>query len=51
MAQLAATAIVPSEFVDRFWSPRRRTAFIIASAAGLWALPISLLYGLSRILL
>jgi hypothetical protein len=50
MAQLAAAAIVPSVFADRLWSPRRRTAFIIASAAGLWALPIGLLYGLSRIL-
>jgi hypothetical protein len=37
-------------FSEPRWSPRRRIAFIFASAAGLWALPVALIYALTEIL-
>jgi hypothetical protein len=50
MAQPAVSAIDSIEFAQPRWSLRRRMAFIIAAAAGSWALAIGLAYGLSRIL-
>jgi hypothetical protein len=47
----SAAAIDAIEFAQSRWSPRRRTIFIISTVVGLWALPICLVYGLSRIFL
>jgi hypothetical protein len=51
MALPATSAIGSIEFAQSRWSPRRRTVFIVATAAALWAVPIGLVYGLSRIFL
>jgi hypothetical protein len=52
MAQPASAAAIDAiELAQSRWSLRRRTVFIIAAAAGLWALPCGLVYELSRIFL
>lgn len=52
MAQPAsATTIDAIELAQPRWSPRRRATIIVTFATISWALPVGLVYGLSRIFL
>jgi hypothetical protein len=52
MAQPAsATTIDAIELAQPRWSPRRRATIIVTFATVSWALPVGLVYGLSRIFL
>lgn len=50
LARGSVPQVEAADLTDPRWSPRSRVLFIIGAAAGLWTVPVAIVYGLARLL-